>query len=55
MMRNLVRRFIADQSGAAAIEYALIASFIALAIITGARRIGTNLTVKFNAIANNLT
>ena len=55
MMRNLVSRFMADQSGSTAIEYGLIASFIALAIITGVRRIGTNLTVKFNAIANNLT
>ena len=52
---SLVRRFAADQSGATAIEYGLIAGLISVAIITAVRRIGTNLTTKFDAIANNLT
>jgi pilus assembly protein Flp/PilA len=32
-MRNLFHRFIADQSGATAIEYGLIAALIAVVII----------------------
>ena len=54
-MRNCtLSRFLADESGATAIEYGLIASIIALTIITALRHIGTNLTAKFNAISGNL-
>ena len=54
-MKNLARRFVADQSGATAIEYGLIAGLISVAIITAVRTVGTNLTSRFNAVANNLT
>lgn len=47
-----ISRFLADDSGATAIEYALIASLIALAIITGAGAIGTNLSTKFTKISS---
>jgi pilus assembly protein Flp/PilA len=33
LMKNIVRNFIADESGATAIEYGLIAAGISLAII----------------------
>ena len=33
-LKNLIKRFLSDQSGATAIEYGLIAAGIALAIIT---------------------
>ena len=36
-MSRLVRRFAADETGASAIEYGLVASLIAVAIIGGAR------------------
>jgi pilus assembly protein Flp/PilA len=35
-----LRRFLADEHGATAIEYALLATFIAIAIIAGATQVG---------------
>jgi pilus assembly protein Flp/PilA len=53
-MKNLVARFVSDESGATAIEYGLIAAGIAVVIITAVNLIGTNLTGKFDTIANAL-
>ncbi len=39
------------QSGATAIEYGLIASLIAVAIIAAVELVGTNLTTTFNTVA----
>jgi pilus assembly protein Flp/PilA len=50
-MKNLVVRFLNDESGAAAIEYALIAGLIALAIVGGAGALGTALGTKFQNIS----
>jgi len=38
-----------------AIEYGLIAALVALAIVTGATAIGTDLNAMFNAIGTKLT
>jgi pilus assembly protein Flp/PilA len=46
-----VRRFLADDSGATAIEYGLIAALISVVIISVLGTIGTRLTKKFNQIA----
>lgn len=54
-MQNLVKRYIEDESGATAIEYGLIAALIGVAMIAGARTLGTNLNTKFNGIATNIT
>jgi pilus assembly protein Flp/PilA len=54
-MKNLFARFAADESGATAIEYGLIAGLIAVVIITAVQTLGTRISSKFNAIANNLT
>ncbi len=53
-MRKLVQRFARDESGVTAIEYGLIASLIAVVIITAVTAVGTALTTKFNAIATAL-
>jgi pilus assembly protein Flp/PilA len=53
-MKNIFERFLKDESGATAIEYALIAAGIALAIITAVNLVGTNLTTKFNSIAGKI-
>jgi pilus assembly protein Flp/PilA len=50
----LARRFWADQSGATAIEYGLIAAGIALAIIAVVNGLGTNLNTKFTSINDSL-
>ena len=39
-MKNLVSRFVKDESGATAIEYGLIAAGIAIAIITAVQGAG---------------
>ena len=54
-MLTLLRRFAADDSGATAIEYGLIAGLIAIAIIASAKTLGANLGRRFTAVANNLT
>ncbi len=54
-MKTLFKRFAADQSGATAIEYGLIAGLISVVIITAVKTIGTNMNAKFVAIGNNLT
>ncbi len=46
-MKNVLARFMKDESGATAIEYGLIAALISITIITAATSIGTNITEKF--------
>jgi pilus assembly protein Flp/PilA len=46
--------FIADETGATAIEYGLIAAGISLAIIAVVNGLGTKLDTKFTAINNSL-
>jgi pilus assembly protein Flp/PilA len=53
-MKNLIARFVKDESGATAIEYGLIAAGISLAIITVVNGLGTNLNNKFTSINNSL-
>jgi pilus assembly protein Flp/PilA len=53
-MKNLLARFVKDESGATAIEYGLIAAGIALAIITVVNGLGSNLNAKFTAINGSL-
>lgn len=50
-MKNLVSRFLVDESGATAIEYGLIAAGIAVAIIAMVQAVGTNLTSTFSCVA----
>jgi pilus assembly protein Flp/PilA len=45
-----VRNFINDESGVTAIEYALIASLIAVFIIVAVQAVGTNISGVFNEI-----
>ena len=54
-MKNLFSRFAADESGATAIEYGLIAGLISVVIIGVVTTVGKGLNNKFTAISNNLT
>ena len=54
LMKNLVSRFVKDESGAPAIEYGLIAAGISLAIIAVVNGLGTNLNAKFTSINSSL-
>jgi pilus assembly protein Flp/PilA len=51
-MIKLVEKFIHDEEGVTAIEYGLIASLIAVAIIVGVTLIGTNLNDLFEFIGD---
>jgi pilus assembly protein Flp/PilA len=53
-MKNLIARFVKDESGATAIEYGLIAAGIAIAIITAVNGVGTSLSGKFNSVSTAL-
>ena len=51
---KLFRDLLANEEGATAIEYGLIAALIALAIIAGAGALGNALSTKFNNISTKL-
>ena len=48
-MKNLVSRFVKNESGATAIEYGLIAAGISVAIIAVVQGLGTKLTSTFTS------
>jgi pilus assembly protein Flp/PilA len=53
-MNRLIERFIRDETGATAIEYGLIASLIAVVIITAIGALGTNLSTTFKTVAGKI-
>jgi pilus assembly protein Flp/PilA len=53
-MKNMMKKFWSDESGATAIEYGLIAAGISLAIIAVVNGLGTNLNTKFTEINTSL-
>lgn len=50
-MRKFFGKLARDESGVTAIEYALLASLIAIAIILAVRAVGTNLMALYDKIA----
>jgi pilus assembly protein Flp/PilA len=53
-LKHLLSRFLADQSGATAIEYGLIAAGISLAIIAAVNGLGSTLNTSFTTINTSL-
>ena len=53
-MRRLVWKFLADQSGATAIEYCLIAAGLSIVILTVVNGIGTTLNGKYASVNTSL-
>ena len=51
---SLIRKFLADESGATAIEYGLIAAGISLAILAVVNGLGTKLNTKFTSLNTSL-
>jgi pilus assembly protein Flp/PilA len=51
---KIIRKFLADETAATAIEYGLIAAGIAIAIITAVKGVGTKLSTNFNTISTSL-
>lgn len=54
MFKMNLKRFVGDESGATAIEYGLIASLIAVAIIGAVTTLGTKLTTTFGSVSASL-
>jgi len=50
-MRAYVKAFMPNDSGATAVEYALIASLVALALITGLTNLGSRLSSEFSEVS----
>jgi len=53
-MLSTFKRFLKDESGATAIEYALIAALIAIAIIGGLNALSTQLNATFGTVQSEL-
>jgi pilus assembly protein Flp/PilA len=53
-LKQLIKKFMSDESGATAIEYGLIAAGISLAIIAVVNGLGSNLNEKFSSINTSL-
>ena len=54
VMRTMVWKFHADENGAAAIEYGLLAAGIAVAIIAVVAALGTQLNTTFTSVSSGL-
>jgi pilus assembly protein Flp/PilA len=53
-MVQSIKKFVGDESGVTAIEYALIASLIAVFIITAVSSVGTKISTVFTEIGTTL-
>jgi pilus assembly protein Flp/PilA len=53
-MKNLLTRFLRNESGVTAIEYGLIAALISVVIIGAAGLVGTQLAAVFTKISTEL-
>ncbi len=53
-MKTLISRFVKDGSAATAIEYALLAAGISLAIIVVVNGLGTQLNTVFGSVSSQL-
>ena len=49
-MRKLIAEFLADRSGATAIEYCLIAAGLSIVIVVAVNGIGSTMSGKFTSI-----
>ena len=53
-MKNTIKRFAQDESGATAIEYGLIAAGISVVIITAVNTVGSTLINTFTKVSTQL-
>ena len=53
-MKRILARFLADESGATAIEYGLIAAGISIAIVIAVSSLGSTLNTTFTSVSTAL-
>jgi pilus assembly protein Flp/PilA len=51
MVKHIVR-FMREEDGTTAVEYGLMIALISAALVAAVLLLGTNLTTRFNAVAN---
>jgi pilus assembly protein Flp/PilA len=51
---RLTKTFFSDETGATAIEYALISALIAIALVVGLQNLGTRLSAEFSEVSSAL-
>jgi len=54
-MKQLIARFVREESGQDLIEYAFLAVFIALVVILGLQAVGTAVNNKMSSIASQVS
>ena len=47
-MKNFISRFVREESGVTAVEYALIVALVSIALVGGARLLGSQVSTTFN-------
>ncbi len=52
---TIFRRFLLEEQGPTAVEYAIMLALIALVCLVSIRAVGTNANTKFTAVKNALT
>jgi pilus assembly protein Flp/PilA len=53
-IRNIFRKLVAGEEGAALVEYGLLVALIAVAAILAITAVGTNISALFNTVAGKL-
>jgi pilus assembly protein Flp/PilA len=53
-LMTMIRRFLSDEGGATAIEYALLAALISVAVIAAMQSVATQLNTVFSEVSTNL-
>ncbi len=53
-MMRVIKTFLKNDTGATAIEYALLSSFLALALVTILTNLGTRLSAEFSEVSGAL-
>jgi len=54
-MLNAIRRFVKEEDGASAVEYALLVGLITVAMVGAVTLLSGNITTAINTAATNLT
>ena len=54
-MKNAIKRFVKNESGASLIEYALLCGLVALAAVVGMKALGTGINTAFNHRTTSVT
>lgn len=55
MTRSAIKRFVACESGATAVEYAVMATFVMMSLVAVLTKMSSNMTNMYNRLSNNLS